>query len=122
MANLAGERRYRTVEEVVTAWRLRILPFGRGRLAGAIVIVALVVATYLVPLLVPAVAVLGREDPDVIAASLVPLAVLLVARLALMVTQRQSPATVAWHPVTVIVMLVGQVAGIADHVLGRRES
>jgi hypothetical protein len=122
MANLAGERRYRSVAEVIAAWRLRILPFGRGRLAGAFAIVALVVMTYLVPLLLPAVAVLGREDPDVIAASLIPLAVLLVARAALMITQRQSPTTLAWHPVTVIVMLIGQVAGIADHVLGRRES
>ncbi len=122
MANLAGERRYRSIDEVVTAWRLRILPFGRGRLAGAIAILALVLVTYLVPLLLPAAAVLGREDPDLIAASLVPLAVLLVARLALMITQRQSPATIAWHPVTIIVMLIGQVAGIADHVLGRGES
>ncbi len=122
MANLAAERRYRTVEEVVTAWRLRILPFGRGRLAGAIGIVALVVATYLVPLILPAVAVLGREGPDVIAASLLPLAVLLAVRLALTITQRQSPATIAWHPVTVLVMLIGQVAGIVDHVVGRRES
>lgn len=122
MANLAGERRYRSIADVVEAWRLRILPFGRGRLAGAIAIVAVVVATYLVPLLLPAAAVLGRERPDVIAASLVPLAVLLLVRVALVITQRQSPATIAWHPVTVIVMLIGQVAGIVDHVLGRRES
>jgi hypothetical protein len=122
MADLAAERRYRSVADVVTAWRLRILPYGRGRLAGALVIVGLVLTTYLVPLLLPAIAILGREDPDIIAASLVPLAVLLVMRLALAITQRQSPATIAWHPVTVIVTLIGQVAGIADHVLGRRES
>jgi hypothetical protein len=119
MANLAAERRYRRVGEVITAWRRRILPFGRGRLAGAVAIVGVVVVAYVMPLLLPPIAILGGEDPTTIAASFVPLAALLVARLALVITQRQSLATIAWHPVTVAIMLIGQVGGIVDHVLGR---
>jgi hypothetical protein len=122
MANLAAERRYRSVPEVITAWRRRILPFGRGRLAGAIAIVGVVVTTYLFPLLLPPAAILGGEDPNIIAASFVPIAAVLVARLALVITQRQSLATIAWHPVTVVIMLIGQVGGIIDHVSGRDES
>jgi hypothetical protein len=37
----------------------------------------------------------------------------------MVVTQRQSPTTIAWHPVTVLIALTGQILGIADHVAGR---
>jgi hypothetical protein len=122
MANLAAERRYRSVGEVVAAWRRRILPFGRGRLAGAIAIVGLVVIAFLVPLVLPPLAILTRQDPSIVAASFVPLTLVLVMRLALAITQRQSLATIAWHPVTVVVMLIGQVAGIIEYVIHAERS
>ena len=40
-------------------------------------------------------------------------------RVALTLTQRQPFGTILWHPVTVGLTLVGQLAGIVDHVIGR---
>ena len=40
-------------------------------------------------------------------------------RIVLALTQRQPFSTVLWHPVTVGLTLVGQLAGIVDHVIGR---
>ncbi len=118
IANLAATRRYHDTPAAVAGWRRRILPDGLGQLAGAIAIVALVTGAFLVPLLLPAVAALSHVDADLLAASCIPLLILVVMRLFLAIFERQSPGALLWHPVTILLALIGQVMGIVDHVAG----
>jgi hypothetical protein len=68
------------------------------------------------PLALPAAAVLADAPSRVMALSLVPFGLLVAARLVLAVSQRQPVLSVLWHPVTVLVVLIGHVAGIVDRV------
>jgi len=119
VATLAATRRYRDAPAAVTGWRRRIMADGAGTLAGAIAIVAVVATAFLVPVLLPAVAILSRVDADLVAAACIPLLILLVLRLLLAISDRQSPGAIVWHPVTVLLAVIGQGLGIADHVAGR---
>ena len=78
------------------------------------------VLAFVVPLLLPIAAIVSEAPLRTLVASFVPLALLGVSRLLICLTQRQSPTTLFWHPVTILVTLVGQVAGIVDVVTGRR--
>ena len=110
----------RTVGETVRDWRHRFVSAVGGSLAVAIVTILLEVLAFAVPVLLPFAAVLSGAEVRTVVASLVPLALLMAGRLLICLTQRQPPTAIIWHPVTVIVTLVGQVAGIADVVTGRR--
>jgi hypothetical protein len=68
------------------------------------------------PLALPAAAILADAPARIISLSLIPLGILVVTRVALAVSQRQSPLSVVWHPVTALVVLIGQAAGIVDRV------
>ena len=117
-ARLGAMRRDRDVDDVVARWRRTFVVGVGDRLAPALALMVVEVLAFVVPLLLPPIALLSGVGRDLVAASLVPLAVLLVARLALAISQHHPLSTVAWHPVTVVVTLLGQAAAIADHVIG----
>ena len=83
---------------------------GPGGAAGAVVVVEREALEELVSIL----------DPPVLAAATVPLILLITFRFALAVTQRQPLGSIAWHPVSVAVAIIGQNAGIVDRVRGDR--
>ncbi|MBA2701513.1 MAG: glycosyltransferase, partial [Chloroflexi bacterium] len=118
-ADLAETRHASGALGVLGAWRRSILPGAGGSLALAIVTVIIEALAFLGPLVLPLAAWLAGVRPPALLAALAPLAVLLLARTVLAVTQRQSLLTIAWHPVTIVVTLAGQLLGIADHALGR---
>jgi hypothetical protein len=119
-ADLGATRHHRDVEAAVAAWRRVIAPPRAGGLAIAVAMILVEAVAFVLPLALPAIALLTHQPPALVGAASLPLALLIAARILLVITQRQSPTTVAWHPVTILLALVGQVAGIADHVAGRR--
>ncbi len=118
-ADLATTRRYRTVRATMAGWRRSLIPNAGGSLAGGIATIALELLVFVVPFVLPPFAILSHQEPRSVIVSFVPLALLLVMRLALTLTQRQSAWTILWHPVTVVLTLVGQLLGIVDHLTGR---
>ncbi|MEO5884315.1 MAG: glycosyltransferase [Candidatus Limnocylindrales bacterium] len=119
VAHLATRRRDRTVQDVVARWRRIAVPMAGGRLALVVLTMVLEVIAFLVPLLLPVLAIVADGEPALVARATIPLVVLLAARSALAATQRQPLISIAWHPVTVLLTLIGQGAGIWDHVAGR---
>ena len=107
------------MEEVLDAWRRVIAPPMAGGLAIGIATIVVEVVAFILPLALPAIALLTDQPPALVGAASLPLGLLLAARIALVVTQRQSPTTIAWHPVTILIAVIGQIAGIADHIAGR---
>ena len=110
----------RTIGETVADWRERFVSSVGGSLAIAILAILLEVLAFVVPLLLPIAAILSGAGIRTIVAALIPLILLGASRLLICLLQRQSPRTLFWHPVTVLVALVGQAAAIADVVTGRR--
>ena len=100
----------------MATWRRRTAQGGRGHLGAAIAVAIAWSVAWIGPLALPAAAILADVPSDVLLLTLVPLALLVVTRLLLALTQRQPLLSVVWHPVTVLVVLVGQVAGIVDRV------
>jgi 4-hydroxybenzoate polyprenyltransferase len=119
-ARLGATRRHRGAEDVIARWRRSFLPAVGGSLGLAIAAIAAATMAFIAPLALPLIALLGGGGPVDVAAMSLPLAVLLAARVALALTQHQPLASIAWHPVTVAVMLAGQVVAIVDHVRGER--
>jgi hypothetical protein len=115
-ARLAGRRRADSIDATVATWRRRTVQGGRGRLAAAIAIAIAWSVAWIGPLALPAAAILADVPSGTIALSLVPLALILAARVALAGSQRQPVLSVLWHPVTVLVVLIGHVLGIVDRV------
>jgi 4-hydroxybenzoate polyprenyltransferase len=118
-SDLAMTRHYPNTDAVVRAWRRITLPYAGGSLALAIAAIGIETLAYVVPFVLPALALLMGTSIRTIVASFVPLLLLGAMRLALTLTQRQPLTTILWHPVTVGITLIGQFAGIVDHVLGR---
>ena len=119
VADLAATRRDAGVTTAVAAWRRSFLPRVGGSLASALLAIAAEVLAFLVPLILPVLALASGADARVVVGSLIPLFLLGFSRFALVLTQRQPISTVLWHPVTVGVTLVGQLAALVDHVTGR---
>jgi 4-hydroxybenzoate polyprenyltransferase len=116
-ADLGATRHYASAGEVLGSWS-RILPgYTGGSVAVALTMLLVEAAAWVAPLLLPFLAL--AVAPDRLGASLVPLAVLTVARLALAVTQRQPLLTVLLHPATAVVTLAAQVAALGALVAGR---
>lgn len=120
-ASLAVRHLDRTTAGAVDRWR-HIVASREGSIAAAVGVIALELAAFVAPLLLLPTALLGRAGTPIIAAATVPLVMLVLFRFVLAVTQRQPLESIAWHPVTVAVALVGQVAGIADRVRGTGKS
>ncbi len=112
----------RSIRETIADWRERFVSAVGGSLAIAILAMLVEVLAFVVPLLLPIAAILSGAALRTVVASFVPLALLGVSRLLICLLQRQSPRTLFWHPVTILVALIGQVAGIADVVTGRHIS
>ncbi len=113
----------RSIGETVADWRERFVSSVGGSLAIAILAMLLEVLAFVVPLLLPVAAILSGAPIRTLVASFVPLILLGVeppADLPHSSASRRGPS--CWHPVTVLVALVGQVAAIADVVTGRRVS
>ncbi len=120
VADVAASRDDATADAAVRTWRRWFLPSVGGSLALAIVAIAVQVLAFLVPMVLPPLAFISGAEARVVVASCVPLFLLGFARFALVLTQRQPLTTVLWHPVTVGLTLVGQLAGVMDHITGRR--
>lgn len=118
-AALAVRHLDRTTAGAVERWR-RIVTSDRASIVGTVAVIALEVAAFAAPLLLLPAAILDEAGTPIIAAATVPLVMLVLFRFALAVTQRQPLESIAWHPVTVAVAVVGHVAGIADRIRGTR--
>lgn len=118
LADLASSRPARDVDDTVAAWR-RITGAPDVPLAATIAALLLQIGAYVLPLVAAPAALLGDRDLTAIGLALVPLSVLILMRLALALTQREPLPSILWHPVTVLVSLVGQAAGLRDHVVRR---
>ncbi len=118
-ADLAVTRHFADADSAIGAWRRVFLPYADDSLAVAIATILLEAMAWVVPLLLPILAWLSDAGPRLIVASFVPLLLLGAMRVALTLTQREPFTTVLWHPVTVGLTLLGQLAGIVDHVIGR---
>ena len=117
-ARLAGRRRAWSVDDATATWRRRTAEGGHGRLAPAIVVFVAVAVAFGLPLLLPLLALVSDVPPTSLAGAALPLALLVLVRLLLAVTQQQPVLSIVWHPVTVLVALIGQVGGIWDRVRG----
>lgn len=122
VADLAAGRRYTGVAAAIPTWRRRILPYLGGSLALTVLAIAVQGLAYLLPLVLPPLALLSGAEPRTLVASFIPLFLLGFARFALVLTQRQPMTTVLWHPVTIALALIGQLIGLVDHVTGRSPS
>ncbi len=118
-ADLAVTRHFADAESAIGSWRRVFLPYADGSLAVAIATILLETMAWVVPMLLPILAWLSDAGPRLLVASFVPLLLLGAMRVALTLTQREPFTTVLWHPVTVGLTLLGQLAGIVDHVIGR---
>ncbi len=116
-ADLATTRHYAGSAEIWRSWA-RILPGYAGwSVAAVLVLFAGEALAWVLPLALPVLAL--ALDPAQVPITLVPLAALIAARLALAVTQRQPLLTVLLHPLTTIVTLGAQVAALGAMVAGR---
>lgn len=118
-ATLAVRHLDRTSVGAIDRWR-RIVAADGASIAVTVGVIALELAAFVAPLLLLPAAILGQAGTPTIAAATVPLAMLVLFRFALAVTQRQPMESIAWHPVAVAIAVVGQVAGLGDRVRGRR--
>ena len=120
LAKLAATRRYLDTTAAVAGWRARTVADGGGRIAGAVLIRrSSPPSRSWCRCCSPRRPSWRSAEPDLLAAACVPLLLLLVMRVVLAIVDRQPARTIAWHPVTVLLTLIGQVGGIVDHVLGR---
>lgn len=97
----------------------RVTASRSGGIAAAIGVTALEALVFLAPVIVPVVAAADGVPLLTLAASLLPLGLVLAMRGALVVTHLHPVAGITLHPVGAVVTLVGRVAGIADLVTGR---
>jgi 4-hydroxybenzoate polyprenyltransferase/GT2 family glycosyltransferase len=118
-ADLAISRTYPDGEAAFTAWRRTYLPSVDGSLAVAIAMIVLETMAWIVPVLLPVLAWLAEAEPRQLLASFAPSALLVAMRIALAVGERHPASTVLWHPVTAPLTVIGQLAAIVDHVVGR---
>lgn len=119
MADLALTRSGLDVDGAVARWRRTFLPYAGDSLAAAIATMVAAAIAFVGPLLLLPLAVVSDLGADAVALAAVPLGLLLLVRVTLVATQRQPLSTIAWHPVSAAVVLVGAAAAIADHVMGR---
>jgi hypothetical protein len=122
VADLAASRHVTGPDAAVAAWRRSIFPYAGGSLGVTVIALVLEGLAYVLPLVLPPLALLSGVEARTLVASLIPLFLLGFARFALVLTQRQPLTTVLWHPVTVVLALFGQLAGLVDHVTGRSPS
>lgn len=118
-ADLGSTRLESTVAGSLATWRRMVLSYAGGSLAGAVAIVLGQLLAFGLPLILPIAAILTGAPTAVTTATLVPLLLLLVARLELAITQHQPITTIVWHPLTLALATAGQIAGIGDFVVGR---
>lgn len=97
----------------------RITASSAGGIAAAIGLTAIEALGFVGPLVLPILAVANGVPILTLAASLLPLGLVVALRGALVVTHIHPIAGIALHPIGVAVTLVGRVAGIADLVTGR---
>jgi 4-hydroxybenzoate polyprenyltransferase len=117
-APLAATRHYPDGRAALTAWRRVFVPYGGGSFAVAIASLALTTVAWLLPCALPvAGAVAG--DPVLAGGGLVALALVVAFRLVVAIRERMPLRTVLWHPLTVGVTTIAQVASVVDAVRGR---
>ena len=117
-ATLATTRHYPDGAGALGAWRRVFVAYGGGSFAVAIASLALTTVAWLLPCVLP-VAGLVTGDPVLLAGGLVALGLVVAFRVLLAIRERMPLRTVVWHPLTVAVTTVAQVASVVDAVRGR---
>jgi 4-hydroxybenzoate polyprenyltransferase len=102
------------------SWRRSFVTNAGDSLIVAVATMVVELIAFVLPLVLPLMAIATGQDLRTIILSAVPFALLVAARLALTLTQRQPPSSVLWHPVTIVIALVGQLASVVEHVLRTR--
>ena len=118
-ADLGATRLDPADDSTIGVWRRITVPNAGGTMAPAIALIAIEALAYVVPMLLPPIALIQGLGTRLLSASVVPLLILVAMRIAMALTQRQPFRTVFWHPVTIGVTIIGQLAAIVDHVIGR---
>ena len=121
-ADLAIRRGEVGVAGALAWWRAMAMRLAGGTMGDVISMLLLVLLGWIAPVVLPLVAWLGGAATGLLAASLLPLALLLLARAVLAATQRGSVRAIAWHPVMAAVAVLGIVLALIDHAGGRRAS
>jgi hypothetical protein len=92
------------------------------RIATVVASMILYAIAFILPIILPVVAIASGASPAEIGVAMLPLGILLVARLTLVGTQHEPMATIPWHPVTAMVALAGQAVAAIDHLRPDRRS
>jgi 4-hydroxybenzoate polyprenyltransferase len=116
--SLATTRHYPDGVGALGAWRRVFVAYGGGSFAVAIASLALTTLAWLLPCVLP-VAGFVTGDAVVVAGGLVALTFVAAFRLLVAIRERMPLRTVLWHPLTVGVTTVAQVASVVDAVRGR---
>jgi len=116
-ADLGATRHDTEARAMVGAWRRILFAYSGDSLAVSITEILGTFLAWGLPLLLPLLG-LATGDPLLLAGGLAALAMVVVARIALSVSQRMPLATIMWHPVTVSVTLGLQVAGLIVDLFG----
>ncbi|MCU0504159.1 MAG: prenyltransferase [Chloroflexi bacterium] len=117
-APLAATRHYPDGVGALAAWRRVFVAYGGGSFAVAIASLGLTTVAWLLPCLLPlAGAIVG--DPILFGGGLVALGLVVVFRLLVAIRERMPLRTVLWHPLTVSLTTIAQVASLVDAVRGR---
>ena len=120
-AALGSTRHYPDARRAMAAWRRVYVAYGGGSFAVALAAVAVTVAAWLAPIVVPLVG-LAVGDTTLVVGGVAALGIVAAFRLLLAIRERMPVRTVLWHPVTVSLTLAAQVASIVDAVRGRPAS
>jgi 4-hydroxybenzoate polyprenyltransferase len=118
-ADLGATRHYRSTGQVAAAWRRVLMPYAGDSLAIALGAIAGEAIAFVLPLVLPLVALATGAATATVAGSLLPLAILVMARLILATSQRQPLVTIAWHPITVVSTILFQAWAVGTWLLGR---
>jgi hypothetical protein len=117
-ADLAVRRGEVGVTGALHWWRSTAVILAGGTIADTVAMLLLVVLGWVAPLALPLAAVAADTPPGLVAMSLVPLGLLVMARVLLAATQRSSVRAIAAHPVMAMTAVVGIGAALADHASG----
>jgi hypothetical protein len=117
-ADLAETRHYRTLGEIAGCWRRTYYAYGGHSLAVSLFGMLGIAAVFLVPLVLPIVALLSG-DRSALAGSLLGLVLLSLLRVLVAVKELQPLGSILWHPITWLGTIVFQAAGVADGLRGR---
>ena len=114
-SDVASRRADTSIRGMTRWWRHMATRVGGGTFADLAAMLIVLTVGLLGPVVLPAVAWLIGAPRETIVAGLIPLGMLLIARVVLAVTQRGSLRAIGWHPVTILVAVIGVGLAVVDH-------